>query len=694
LGGSVSPSYPHLFSPISIGKVRLRNRIVKTAAQTYFFETGERRFGGIAKAFYGAVARGGAGLVICETPAMEAPYKETDDRRYRIDDDRFLPDIEALAAEVHQFGCPLFLQFYHRGPWGGVYAVGRTRVAASAVTLRSPFDVLEEEPPHALTIPEIQEIVEAFVDGAARAARGGVDGIEVNAADDHLLATFLSRFWNRRDDEYGPQSMESRARIVVEIVQGIKRRAGRDFPVQVRMNAIEIGAGEQGFSLDEGKQLAALLEAAGVDSLQVKSHWMGMHQGSYNQEVLFYPEPHIKPGDFPAELDWSRRGLGAQVPLAAIIKPVVSIPVMAVGGLDADLGEQALREGNVDLIGINRRFFADPDYARKVQEGRLDDIQPCTHCGTCNTNYNLPRYCRINACFGTDQRDLAPPGRKKRVLVVGGGPAGMQAARIAARRGHDVRLWEKGRYLGGATPLAAMVKGSEVDTLPEFIEFFRRQVRTTGVKVELGREFDPGVLDHILPDAVVLALGGTPVLPDVPGLDGRNVIKTTDLYGRLRLYLRLFGPRLLRELTRLWMPVGDRVVIIGGAIQGCQLAEFLIKRDRKVTIVETGDELGAGLVPERKTRLFYWFDKKGAELLTGVTLVRITSEGLSIVTREGAPRLLAADSIIPVLPYAPTLGMTEHVKARVTEVHTIGDCESPATIPEATAAGWRVGNVL
>jgi 2,4-dienoyl-CoA reductase (NADPH2) len=690
----MSSRYPELFSPIDIGNLKLKNRIVKTAAQTYFFESGERRFGGIAKGFYGAVARGGPGLIICETPAMEAPCKETDDRRYRIDDDRFLPDIEALAAEVHKHDCPLFLQFYHRGPWGGVYAVDRVRTAASAVTVLSPFDVLEEEPPHALTVAEVEEVVEQFVGGAARAARGGVDGIEINAADDHLLPTFLSRFWNRRDDRYGPQSMENRARIVVEIIQGIKRRVGPDFPVQVRMNAIEIGAGEEGLSIEEGKELARLLEAAGADSLQVKSHWMGMHQGSYNQEALFYPEPHIPLSEFPSELDWSRRGLAAQVPLAATIKQVVTIPVMTVGGLDAELGEKILREGKADLIGINRRFFADPDYARKVREGRQDDIQPCTHCGTCNKNYNEPRYCRINACFGTDQYDLTPLGKRKRVLVVGGGPAGMQAARIAALRGHEVTLWEKGHHLGGATPLAAMVKGFEVEQLTEFIAFFRHQVRKTGVTVELGREFDPAALDRIKPDAVVLAIGGTPELPGVPGLDGKNVIKTSDLYGKLRFYLRLFGPNLLRELTRFWMPVGEKVVIIGGAIQGCQLGEFLTKRGRQVTIVDTGEELGVGLVPERKTRLFYWFDKKGVELMAGVTLVEITAEGLLILTRDGAPRFLSADNVIPVLPFASTLEMVEQVRQRVREVYTIGDCDSPATIPEATAAGWRVGNAL
>jgi 2,4-dienoyl-CoA reductase (NADPH2) len=690
----VTDSYPHLFSPASIGPVRLENRIVKTAAQTYFFDSGERRFGPIAKAFYGAVARGGPGLIICETPAMEAPYKETEDRRHRVDDDRFLPDIEALAAEVHKYGVPLFQQFYHRGPWGGVYAVGRRRIAASAVTVRSPFDVHEGEPPHALTTAEVEEVVEVFVSAAERVARGGVDGVEINCADDHLLPTFLSRFWNKRDDRYGSQSLENRARVVVEIVQGIKQRVRPDFPVQVRMNAIEIGAEPLGFTVAEGQELARLLEAAGVDSLHVKSHWMGMHQGSYNQEVLFYPEPHIPLSEFPPQLDWSGRGAGAQVPLAAAIRQVVSIPVMTVGVLDADLGETALAEGKADLIGINRRFFADPDYARKVREGRQDDIQPCTHCGTCNANYNKARYCRINACFGLGENEVTPLRTRKRVLVVGGGPAGMQAARVAATRGHEVRLWDKGRYLGGAMPLANMVKGFDVDELEKFIAFMRGEVAKLGVTVELGREFEPGVLDRVHPDAVVLALGGIPVLPDVPGLDGKNVIKTTDLYSTLRLMIRVVGPRRLRELTKLWMPVGKDVVIIGGAIQGCQLGEFLTKRGRKVTIVETGDELGAGMVPERMTRLSYWFDQKGVERLSGVRLVEITEQGLAIVTREGDARFLAVDSVIPTLPFAPYREMAEVVEARGVAVHAIGDCDSPATIPEAMRAGWVVGNAL
>ena len=688
------PRYKHLFSPFSIGKVQLRNRLVKTAAQTYFFESGERRFGGIAKAFYGAVARGGAGLIIVETPAMEWPLADEGDRRLRVDDDKYLKDISELAAEIHKGGCPAFMQFYHRGPWGGIYHTIAKRVAASPVTFPSIFDVHEEEPPEALTIAEIEELVERYAAAAGRLADCGFDGVEIHAGADHLFDTFLSRFWNRRDDIYGPQSWENRTRFLLDVIKAVRKRVGPDFAIQAFINGIEAGVGDQGLSLEENKTIARILQDAGVDSLHVRSHWVGMHQGSYLSDTLFYPEPHIPLSEFPKEMDWSHRGNLCNVPLAAAIKQVVSIPVMTVCGFDADSAERTLLEGKADIIGFNRRIFADPEYPNKVREGRFDDIQPCTKCGHCSSTYNEPRHCRINACFGTDSYDLAPLGTKKKVLVVGGGPAGMQAARVAALRGHDVSLWEKGRYLGGSVPLAGVVKGFDVEDVTEVVDFFKKQVAKLGVDVKLGKEFDARSIAEAKPDVVILATGGEPVLPEVSGVEGRNVIRSRDLYGTLRFYLRLLGPKRLRKLTRFWMPVGKRAVIIGGAIQGCQLGEFLVKRGRQVIIVDTEGKLGEGLYPERKTRLFHWFDRKGVMRIEGAKLVKITKDGLTVETREGEIRLLEADHVLCALPFAANHELLESLKGQVPEIYAIGDCDSPGLIPDATAAGWRVANSI
>ena len=693
--------YKKLFEPTKIGKVQLKNRFVKTAAQTYLFDSGEHRISRLAKAFYEAVAKGGAGLVIVETPAMEWPLAETGDRRFRVDDDKYIKDIRELTDVIHKYNCPAFVQFYHRGPWGGELLnnqVVAKRVAASAVTLgklKSVFDeASEEESPAALTIPEIEEITERFINGAVRAAKAGFDGLEINAAGDHLGNSFLSRFWNKRTDMYGAQNMENRTRFVVDILRGIKKRVGQDFPVQILMNALEIGAGDEGLNTEETKEIAKIFQEAGADSLHIRSHWLGVHQGSFCHDVLFYPEPHIALKEFPKEMDWSRRGPGANVPLAAMIKGTVTVPVMTVGGLDADLGEKILREGKADLIGMNRRFFADPEYPNKVAEGRLDDIAPCTHCNNCNKGYNEPRHCRINASFGREQYEVIKAESKKKIVVVGGGPSGMQTARVAAMRGHDVTLFEKGHYLGGSLPLAAVVKGVELEDLPGFIRYFKGQLKKLGVKVYLSKEFTASDIDKIKPDVVVLALGGTPTLPEVPGINGRNVIKSADLYTTLRLFIRFLGPKRLRSLTKIWMPIGKDVIIIGGAIQGCQLGEFLTKRGRKVTIVDTEKELGKWLYPERKTRLFYWFKKKGVKLISGVKLDKITPDGLSIIIKEDNKQFLEAKTIIPAMALAPNLGLMNKLKGTVSAIYIVGDCTNPGIIPDATAAGWEVGNKI
>ncbi len=688
------PRFDKLLEPYHIGQVQTRNRMVKTASQTYFFDSGEHRISERAKAFYEALARGGVGLIIVETPAMESPLSDTGDRRFRIDDDKYIKDISELTKLIHKHGCPTFVQFYHRGPWGGIYKTIAPRIAASAVTIKSEFDVQDEEPPRELTITEIEELVDRYASAAARAAEAGFDGVEIHSGADHLLPTFLSRFWNKRQDIYGAQSFENRTRFVVQILREIKNRLGQDFPVQVIISGLEIGGGEEGITLEEGQIIAKILQEAGADSLHVRTHWFGQHWGSFHHELLFYPEPQMPLRSFPKELDWSRKGPLANVPVAVITKKAVSIPVMTVGGFDAQLGEMVLRQGKADLIGMTRRLFADPEYPNKVSSGRLDDIAPCTHCGNCSKVYNQPRQCRINAALGTEQYEIKQAEKRKRVVVVGGGPAGMEAARVAALRGHEVTFYDRAHKLGGSLPMAALVKGLEIEDLPAIIRYLKGQIIKLGVNIRLGKDFNSSVIKDIKPDVVIWATGAIAAIPKIPGINRRNVVSSTDLQHSLRIYLRFLGPRVLRWLTRFWMPVGKRVVVIGGAIQGCQLAEFLVKRGRKVTIVDTAEALGEGLVPERKNRLFAWFRKKGVTLMSGVKLEEITDKGLTITTKEGKRQTIEVDSILPAMPLAPNTEPLKSLEGKVPEIYSIGDCKEPGLIPDATAAGWQVANKI
>ncbi len=693
--------YIKLFEPFNLGRVHLKNRIVKTAAQTYFFDSGAHRVSSIAKAYYEAIAKGGAAMIIVETPAMEWPLLEKGDRRLRVDHDKYIKDIAELAKLIKKHDCRAFMQFYHRGPWGKEYNLIAPRLAASPVSFVSENDVQEEEPPRSMTVAEIEELTDRFASGAVRIAKAGFEGMEINAGADHTFHTFISRYWNRRTDKYGPQTLENRMRFIIDTIKEIKKRVGQDFPVQIIMNAFEFGVGDKGITWEEGKEIAKKYQEVGVDSLHVRTHVVGHHQGSYNQDVLYYPELFLPKKDLPKEMEWRYKGALANVPSAALIKKTVSIPIMTTSGFTADFAEKVLREGKADLIGFNRRIFADPSYPNKVKEGRFDDIQPCTHCGNCAKLYNQPRQCRINASFGTDQYEVKKAAKKKKVVVVGGGPAGMQAARVAALRGHDVTLYERAHYLGGALPLAASVKGVGLEPIPDIIRFFNAQIKKLGVKVKLGKEYNASTILEEKPDAVVIAAGGNPAYPDVPGLESPNVVKSSDFYGMAKFMLRFMSPGFVNWITKLWVPtawklwkpIGKRIVVIGGAIHGCQLGEFFAKRGRKVTIVHTGDELGALLAPERKNRLFIWFKKKGVELLSGVKLVEITRKGLTIITKEGVKKTIEADSIIPV-GFEPNAELFNSLKGNVPKLYSIGDCDDPKIIPDAIAAGWKIGNLL
>jgi 2,4-dienoyl-CoA reductase (NADPH2) len=302
----------------------------------------------------------------------------------------------------------------------------------------------------------------------------------------------------------------------------------------------------------------------------------------------------------------------------------------------------------------------------------------------------------VNAAIGKEKEyEIKPAKKRKKVLVVGGGPAGMEAAMVAALRGHKVVLYDKEPKLGGSLPVAAMVKGFEREDVLSLILYYKTQVTKLGVDIRLGKEVTPAVIEEIKPDALIIAAGGVHNIPELPGINGRNVVTSKALHRRLKNFLRFFSPKTLRWLTNFSMPVGKKVVIMGGNIQGCQTAEFLVKRGRKVTIVDTAEEIGDGLLEIFiKPHLLNWLDEKGVAMIPGVKYEKITDKGLTVTTKEGKKKTLAADTIVTALPLLPNTKLSKSLRGKVREVYTIGDGKEPQLIVNAIADGARVGRAI
>jgi 2,4-dienoyl-CoA reductase (NADPH2) len=396
--------------------------------------------------------------------------------------------------------------------------------------------------------------------------------------------------------------------------------------------------------------------------------------------------------------DWSHKGKGAMSPLAAAVKKVVSIPVITVGGLDAVIGERILEEGKADFIGICKGLMADPEIANKVAAGRLEDIAPCADCGDCARSLFLnitrgefvPIRCRVNAALGSDQDyEIRPAQKKKKVVVVGGGPAGMEAARVAAMRGHEVMLYEKENRLGGLLPWVALIKGFDVDSdVMILADYLNNQITKLGVNIRLGEDFAPSSIREINPDAVILATGGIPTVPEIAGINRSNVVGIDDLYRRMKEDLELIEPSIMRGMTKYWESVGKKVVIIGGTVEGSGLAEFLVERCRNVTLVDKDmiwgdDPFTRSSSMEKVTRM------------PEVQFEEISDKGLSIITKEGKRQTIEADTIITAASPGINTELLKSIEGKVPEVYLIGSKDKePSSIMNAIGNGYRIAKAI
>jgi 2,4-dienoyl-CoA reductase-like NADH-dependent reductase (Old Yellow Enzyme family)/thioredoxin reductase len=648
-----SLKYPKLFEPGTIGKMRVKNRIVMPPMATNFAgpfgEVSER----IIK-YYVERAKGNVGLIIVENVQVKYPEGKDVACQLRLDDNKYIPGFQELAEAVHPYGTKIFIQIHHAGrQYHGIE--GAEGVAPSAIP-----DGFLQQPVRELTISEIWDLVERFSETALRAMKAGIDGVELHGAHGYLISQFMSPHTNQRIDEWGG-TFERRMKFPLEIIKRTRGKVGPDFPLSFRFSADEFVPG--GLKLDDSRKIAQMLEAAGIDVLHVSA-------GIYES--------------MPTILEPMRFDEGWRVYLAEGIRKVVKIPVITVGQIRTPgVAERILEEGKADFVAVGRTLIADPHWAKKAREGRDEDIRKCISCNIgCIGGHvfnDLYMRCTVNPVVGHERlegwAELKPAEKKKNVMVVGGGPGGMEAARVASLRGHNVTLYEKEKELCGQLKVAALAPGK--DKLNFIKEYYSHQLPKVGVKVELNKEVDEKLVQNLKPDVLIIATGAEPMIPDIPGISGRNVSLAWDVLG---------GKAKVS---------GNKIVIAGGGLVGCETALFLSKQGKKVTIIEMLEELAMDMEPiTRFDLLTELLPKAGVQPLTKRVIAQISEEGVTVLDPFQRKTFVEAENVINALGAKSVERLKEKVRDIVPEIYVIGDSKEPRRIINATFEGASIARML
>ena len=668
--------------PFNIGKIEIANRFVKTAATSGVSNDEVQAVG-----YFGNIAKGGVGAVFVEGSYAFFDKIDTEytvsamgpDTRLTIEDS----PLKAICAEIHSHDVPAFIQMKWGTPglenkWSNTPETGTQYMASE------------------MSLDDIAMFAEDVANSAQKLQSIGFDGIEINAAGNNVPGWFLSRFRNDRPagDPYGPATFESRTRFIGDLISAIKTACGEDFPVQVRMNGVEendtdLGQDELISSVEESAELAKCIEAAGADSLHFILGVMGNHNAQFMGDGYFSGVGVAGANGFGTffdfnkhfggHLDGNHSGLGLMLGATEIIKQAVSIPVGAATYMDPaqapDYFEAALADGRIDFLCINRPVAnADNEYVHKFFENRLDEIRPCCRCLHCAADFGnhmgTTEGCRVNACKARAFTEEMPEGYEvpagdgsKNVMVIGGGPAGMEAARVCAERGYSVALYEKSA-MGGLLDFAESVKGKH-EHLGQLKDWFIGQLNASGVEIVTGKEVDAAFVREQKPDVVILAAGGARQGFDFQGTQATPVISVTDF--------------LMNE-------PGDDVVVCGFNVQAYDTAMYLLAHGKNVTVVsnEPEEALGKGQSASLLGFTRPAFYAAGGRVLSMSTLDEIGDGEVKVTNVAGVQLTIKADAVIDAAEMVPNTSLADELSGEF-DVKSVGDCADPWDIQAAIA---------
>ncbi len=642
------PHYEALFAPGQIGGLALPNRIIMAPMGSNFADENHEVTDRLI-AYHVARAAGGVGLQIVEHTAVH-PLGLTGERMLAVYDDAMIPGLQRLTDAVHEAGGRIALQLQHAGRQADADVIGRRPLSPSAVAVRGG------NRPEKMTEAQILEAVEAFGEGARRAMAAGFDGVEVHMAHGYLGCSFLSPLLNRRDDDWGGDT-ERRTRFAREVRRAIAERCGDEFPCWCRISADEFI--DEGTDLEEARRFAPMLVEAGYQALHVSA---AIGETSRFASAPYYVEP------------------GHLLPLAAGIREVVDVPVIGVGRiLDPEMAARALLEGMCDFVALGRALLADPEWPAKAREGRAREITPCIGCnlGCVDRSYSDGQLqCTVNPFTGREIDWPGYPGgaksrRRRRVLVVGAGPGGMQAAIVAAHRGHEVTLWERSADVGGAFRLAAMAPGKSV--FADFLRWQKEELERAGANLQTHMHATDESVLQFDPDELIVATGSQPLtsaaLPY--GAGGRFVLGDEVLEGQVE--------------------VASPVFVVSNMGMGAEVAHLLAEQGHAVTLLEAADDPAPLLPAAPRAFLLERLEELGVTIRTGHRVLGLDAEGILIEADGRETRVDDPGTVVLALGRRSNDDLASALEGARVSMTVIGDAERPrhaqAAIHEGALAG-------